>query len=183
MYYWCVFLFFSKNKQKKKKKSEIVNHMKTKIRKVFFQNRSYIIKKPNMSSNDDNKNDASVAKRIVLFFGGLTARMGYKQQLSIATFADFCFYFFTISSYFIGWYFQRFSYTMYGLALCGIVCMIVMVPNWSSAVKSFQAGRIVSGADELNFLDNKKVRRYYDNLRKDELKVEPKRKPPLRYKE
>jgi hypothetical protein len=131
----------------------------------------------------ENTGYVSPAKRIVLFLGGLTARMGYKQQLSVATFADACFYFFTISSYLIGWYFQRFSYTMYGLAVCGVVCLVTMVPNWSSAFKSFQAGRIVSGADELEFLDNKKVRRYYENLRRDELKVDPKRKPPLRFKE
>ena len=55
-----------------------------------------------------------------------------------------------------------------------------MVPNWSSAIQSFNAGRIVTGMDELNFLPEKNVKRYYEELRKDELKVDEKRKPPMR---
>ena len=123
----------------------------------------------------------NLAQRIVCFTGGLTARMGYKQQLQVAQFADICFYTFVFGSYGIGWYFQRFSICLYGTLLCGIICLIVMVPNWSSAIQSFNAGRIVTGMDELNFLPEKNVKRYYEELRKDELRVDEKRKPPMRY--
>lgn len=123
----------------------------------------------------------NIAQRIVCFTGGLTARMGYKQQLQVAQFADVCFYSFVIGSYALGWYLQRFSYTVYGTLLCGLVCLIVMVPNWSSALQSYRAGRIVTGIDELTLLPDRNVKAYYEELREDELRVDEKRRAPLRY--
>lgn len=134
-----------------------------------------------MSSSNNNKKEVSTANRVVFFFGGLTARMGYKQQTQIAKFADHMFYIFFFGAYALGWYLGRFSITLYGVLLCGLICLAVMVPNWSSAIASYKAGKIVSGLDELNFLPNKHVRKYYEDLRKDEVRVDPKRNPPSRF--
>jgi hypothetical protein len=131
----------------------------------------------------DTKKEIALGHRLVFFFGGLTARMGYKQQKNVAVFADIAFFIFVSLSFSLGWYFERFSITVYGVAACGLLCLIVMVPNWSSAWTSAREGKIVTGLDELSFLPNKTVRQYYKELRKDELRVEPARRAPMRFPE